>query len=96
VGKENIDQHKDFRAILKKEFLKVEGFSKTGYTDTWSLSEKLDYKPLATNALYYHFNPSSLKEVFSQARWTAKRHYKLGFLGGLVNLFKITCFSWEG
>jgi glycosyltransferase involved in cell wall biosynthesis len=80
------DQIKDFRAILKKEFDKVGGFEDTGYTDTWTLSQKLGYQPVATQALCYHYNPSTLKEVFEQARWVAKRKYKLGILGKVIAL----------
>lgn len=79
-------KQKVFRAILKSEFDRVGGFSPTGeYTDDWSLSEKLGY--LAENApgaVFYHKNPESLKEVFSQARWIGKRKYKLGFVGKLI------------
>jgi glycosyltransferase involved in cell wall biosynthesis len=82
----NVDQQKDFRAILKTEFNKVGGFDNIGYTDTWTLSEKLGYRPQATRAKYYHFNPSTLKEVFQQARWVAKRPYKLGKIGFLLTL----------
>jgi len=71
-----------FRAILKTEFDKAGGFDEArGYTDDWSLSEKLGYKATATKAVYYHNNPSSLTEVFWQARWAAKRRYKWGIWG---------------
>ena len=83
------DQNKDFRAILKKEFIRVEGFDDTGYTDTWTLSEKLEYKPIPTKALYYHYNPSSLKEVYRQVRWVAKRKYKLGLIGKFLVIFRV-------
>ncbi|HUV46709.1 MAG TPA: glycosyltransferase family 2 protein [Candidatus Bathyarchaeia archaeon] len=86
------DQQKDFRAILKKDFNKVAGFDDVGYTDTWSLQEKLKYRPKATKALYYHYNPASLSEVFRQAKWLAKRKYKLGALGRLVTLFRVNPF----
>lgn len=75
----------DFRAILKSEFLKAGGFDNTGYTDTWSLSKKLGYKPYnANNALYYHKNPETFREVFQSAKWIGKREYKLGKLGTLI------------
>lgn len=82
---------KVFRAILKDEFDKVGGFSKGGYTDDDTLSKKLGYKAIAAeNAKYYHKNPSSLKEVFFQAKWAAKRKYKLGFWGICAALFRLT------
>jgi len=78
------DQLKDFRAILKTEFDKVDGFDDIGYIDTWTLSEKLSYNPKPVKAKYYHYNPSTLKEVFNQAKWVAKRQYKLGPLGKMI------------
>lgn len=79
----------DFRAILKDEFIKVGGFDDIGYTDTWSLYKKLGYRPIATSgAVYYHSNPASLKEVFIQSKWVAKRDYKLGAIGKLIALLR--------
>ncbi len=76
------DEGQDFRAILKSEFLRVGGFDDTGYTDTWSLAKKLGYKPHnAEGAIYYHNNPDNLIEVFTQAKWVAKRGYKLDVIG---------------
>jgi len=77
-----------FRAILKSEFDRVNGFDPSqGYADDWSLSEKLGYQAVATKAKYYHSNPDTLKDIFIQARWRAKRQYKLGFLGAVYRLF---------
>jgi len=71
-----------FRAILKTEFDKAGGFDESrGYTDDWSLSERLGYKATATKAQYYHDNPASLRQVFWQAKWAAKRKYKWGIWG---------------
>lgn len=69
-----------FRAILKKEFDKVGGFETTGqYTDDWSLSKKLGVKSKAAGgAVYYHTNPSSLGEIWSQARWIGKNEFISG------------------
>lgn len=73
---------KVFRAILKSEFDKVNGFSLIGYNDDWTLSEKLDYEAIAaTGAKFYHKNPETLIEVFRQAKWIGKRRYKLGKIG---------------
>jgi len=78
-----------FRAILKTEFERAGGFDENrGYTDDWSLSEKLGYKAAATRAVYYHDNPASLTEVFWQAKWAAKRKYKWGILGVLGSLVR--------
>lgn len=66
-----------FRAILKKEFEKANGFSAIGYVDDHTLSEKLGVQALAApNAIFYHRNPESLIEVFRQARWIGKSEYK--------------------
>lgn len=78
-----------FRAIIKSEFERVGGFDENrGYDDDWSLSERLGYQATATTAQYYHDNPATLREVFSQARWAAKRKYKLGKFGALVQFVK--------
>lgn len=71
-----------FRAILKTKFDSVGGFSTSGeYTDDWSLSRKLGTKStLAKGALYYHVNPSSLEEVWNQARWIGKSEFISGSL----------------
>lgn len=71
-----------FRAILKKEFDKVNGFDSSGeYTDDWSLSRKLKkYSTMAKGAYYYHTNPASLYEVFKQSRWIGKNEFITGNL----------------
>lgn len=69
-----------FRAILKKEFDKIGGFDATGeYTDDWSLSRKLGKKSTRVlGAIYYHSNPSTLAEVWRQARWIGKNEFISG------------------
>lgn len=87
--KEYPDRQKVFRAILKKEFDKVGGFTAGGYNDDWSLSEKLGYEAdVAKNAIFYHRNPSTLNEVFYHAMWVGKRDYKFGVLGFIVALLR--------
>lgn len=78
----------DFRAILKSEFERVGGFDNIGYTDTWSLFNKLGVRPLATHAICYHKNPDTLSSVYYQSRWSAKRPYKYGLLGTLYALLR--------
>ena len=80
LPKDYPDKAPVFRAILKKEFEKVGGFDTTGeYTDDWSLSRKLNIKStLAKGAVYYHFNPANLGEVFNQARWIGKNQFISG------------------
>ncbi|KKT65971.1 MAG: hypothetical protein UW60_C0031G0002 [Candidatus Woesebacteria bacterium GW2011_GWA2_44_33] len=83
------DTQKVFRAILKKEFDKVGGFTPGGYTDDYSLYDKLGYLAVsAPGAIFYHKNPENLGEIFKQAKWIGKRRYKLGALGYLVALIR--------
>jgi glycosyltransferase involved in cell wall biosynthesis len=78
-----------FRAILKSEFEKVDGFTPGGYDDDWSLYKKLGYMAVnAPGAIFYHKNPSTLPEIFKHAKWVAKRPYKLGILGDIVALIR--------
>lgn len=78
-----------FRAILKSEFKRVNGFTPGGYDDDWSLSQKLKYQAtLAPKAIFYHKNPSSLNEIFFHAKWIGKRKYKLGIIGVIVGLLR--------
>lgn len=81
-------QRRVFRAILKSEFNRVNGFDSTGYTDDWTLVNKLGFKPAVTQARFYHHNPASLLAIFKKARWIGKRQYKLGKLGTLWTIFK--------
>ena len=94
--KRRIDQHrvdmvKDFRAILKSEFERIGGFTDIGYTDTWTLAEKLGYYPTAVwEADYWHYNPDNLNEVFRQAVWIGGRKRRFGWLGKLGALVRAT------
>ncbi len=78
----------DYRAILKKEFDRVGGFDDVGYTDTWSLFNKLNVRPQKTRATCYHKNPDSFTAIYKQARWAAKRPYKYGLIGPLYALLR--------
>lgn len=78
----------DYRAILKSEFDRVGGFDNIGYTDTWSLFNKLGVRPLSTKAICYHKNPDTLSAVYRQARWAGKRPYKYGLMGTLYALLR--------
>jgi len=79
---------KDFRAILKTEFELVKGFENTGYTDTWTLFDKLKYLPYETKAVYYHYNPSNLTEVYHQSKWIGGRQRKFGNFGKIIVLLR--------
>ena len=85
-----------FRAILKKEFDKVGGFDiKVGYTDDWSLSRKLGVMAVAApGAKYYHRNPETLQEVWTQARWFGKNEFLTkNLIRQVYNLFRY-CPLW--
>lgn len=81
-------QKRVFRAVLRSEFLRVAGFDSIGYTDDWTLVNKLGYEPKPTRAKFFHYNPDTLKDVFSQAYWIGKRQYKLKKLGTIITLVK--------
>lgn len=82
-----------FRAILKEEFDRVGGFDTSGeYTDDWSLSQKLGTKSQVTfGAIYFHSNPDTIKEVWSQARWIGKNSFISGTLS--LKLKSVIIFS---
>jgi glycosyltransferase involved in cell wall biosynthesis len=86
------DHQKVFRAILKKKFEEVGGFDeKAGYSDDWSLSQKLGVEAIvAKGAVFYHKNPESLSEVYVQSKWAGKRRYKLGVIGYLIALVRVS------
>jgi len=70
-----------FRAILKKEFERVGGFDPIGYTDDWTLSRKLGVlAQVAPRAIFYHKNPETFSEIWSQARWIGKNEFITGSL----------------
>lgn len=59
-----------FRAILRKEFVRIGGFDTDGdYTDDTSLARKLGVKARIADAKFYHCNPDTLYEVWLRARW---------------------------
>jgi glycosyltransferase involved in cell wall biosynthesis len=83
------NKQKVFRAILKSEFVKAGGFTPGGYTDDYSLYNKLGYQAdAAPKSYFFHKNPDGLKEVFIQAKWAGKREYKFGKLGLFVALLR--------
>lgn len=90
---QNSNLGEDFRAILKSEFIKTGGFDNVGYTDTWTLSKKLKYRPVnAPGAIYYHNSPETYDEVFQSAQWIGKRKYKLGKIGNLITILRCIIF----
>lgn len=84
------DRQKVFRAIKKDAFFRVEGFDETGYTDDWTLSEKLGREAvLAIGAKFFHRNPESISEIWNQAGWVGKNKFISGsILRKIYSLFK--------
>lgn len=79
-----------FRAIDAKEFTRVGGFTEgIGWTDDWSLSRKLGYQSTVTQAVCYHANPETLKDVYYHARWIGKNEFISGStVRRLVNILR--------
>lgn len=93
------DTQKVFRAIVKRAFDSVGGFTQgVGYTDDWTLADKLGQEALAVSgAVFFHRNPENLAEVYRQARWIAMRPYKLGVAGRIFALIRASfpvSFVW--
>lgn len=75
------DQQEVYRAILKSAFAEIGGFNRDGYTDDWSLYNKLKIKAVnSPGAIYFHNNPADLNEVFTQASWIGKNKFLTGSL----------------
>lgn len=80
-----------FRAILKEKFDSVGGFdTNVGYTDDWSISNKLKILAAASpGAIYFHRNPETLTEVWAQARWFGKNEFLTrNFIRKVFNMFR--------
>jgi len=63
-----------FRAIKKDLYLKTKGFLDVGYGEDITVLSQIPHAKAvaAKGAICYHFNPSSLSEVFISAKWIAK------------------------
>lgn len=76
IPKDVPDEIEEMRAIVKREFDKVGGYSdldRGGRGEGPTVLRKLGKKALAAKgAICYHFNPDSLKEVFLDAQWYGK------------------------
>ena len=89
IPENELDEAWTFRAILKKVFLNVGGYDNTlGYgEDDRSLLVKLG-RPAAIpapGAISYHYNPSSLSEVFFSSRFIGRGEiYRKRIIRGLL------------
>lgn len=89
--KANEEKNRVFRAILSNKFLSVGGFDPhVGYTDDWTVSEKLGEYPIAVaDAIYYHRSPETYEEVWRQARWFGKNEFLTkNLVRRVFNLFR--------
>lgn len=86
------DTENAFRAILKTTFIKRNGFDiNIGYMDDSSFSKKTKIKAVnASKAISYHYNPSTLKEVFYSARWIGR---SINFKPNLMNLMRYSILN---
>lgn len=81
-----------FRAILKEDFDRVGGYDNLGYGDDSTISDKLGVQSYGVKgAKAFHFNPSSLIEVFYSARWIG-RDNKI-FKPDIFNFFRFSLFN---
>lgn len=78
-----------FRAILKSKFFEMGGFDpKLGYADDLTFYFKHHVIPdLAENAICYHKNPSTPKEIYKQSVWIGKSRFLYYSLLGKRMLF---------
>ena len=75
-----------FRAIVKKRFLDTLGFDpKLGYIDDKSLTKYNIFATPVSNAICYHYNPDTLREVYFSARWIGR---SMKFKFNLRNLLR--------
>ncbi len=91
---------KNYRAIGRSVFLKSKGFDPAwGYADDQSLTAQLGPAAIASLAVCYHRNPSTLKDTFKQCRWiggsySAKKiRTALAFL--LIPYAALLAFFWK-
>ncbi|MCL4397621.1 glycosyltransferase family 2 protein [Patescibacteria group bacterium] len=90
------ERNKVFRAILREKFLSMGGFdTNVGYTDDWTIAEKLNAYPVAAKgAVYYHRSPDTLPEIWKQARWFGKNEFLTkNIIRRIYNLFRY-CPFW--
>lgn len=68
------DEASNFRAILRKTFFQTKGYQDVGYGEDVTVLRQLEgvKAKVAPGAICYHFNPSSLSEVFISARWMGR------------------------
>lgn len=67
------DEWDNFRAIERDAFTRVGGYDNIGYGEDRTLSRKLGLSALvAPGAVCFHYNPDTLREIFSNGRWIGR------------------------
>jgi glycosyltransferase involved in cell wall biosynthesis len=109
VGKNHPLEQPVFRALLKNEFLRVEGYSEEGQGAVGEdilLGKKLGYLAhAAPHAVCYHSNPSDLCDFIASAVWYGKgwayrksflqfMKMVLGLLPPVSLIRRLVNFSW--
>ncbi len=73
IAENNISLGLAFRSILRKKFICTRGFDpKLGYMDDQSLARYGIISKPVSDAVCYHFNPETLKDVYLSARWIGR------------------------
>ena len=66
-------QWANFRAVRREDFLRAGGYDDVGYGEDMTLAPKLRVKADAVaGARLWHHNPSTLHEVWENARWVGR------------------------
>jgi len=67
------DHWDNFRAIRRDAFMSVGGYDDVGYGEDRTVARKLnEHAVVAPGAACFHFNPSSLTEIYSNGRWIGR------------------------
>jgi glycosyltransferase involved in cell wall biosynthesis len=63
----------NFRAVRRDRFIAVGGYDDVGHGEDMTLAPKLGEEALvADGAVCFHYNPSSVREVFENGRWVGR------------------------
>jgi glycosyltransferase involved in cell wall biosynthesis len=69
------DRSANFRAVRRRDFLRVGGYADVGYGEDLTLAARLEEPAvLAPGAMCWHFNPDSPWEIFENGRWIGRGH----------------------
>ncbi|MFA6525248.1 MAG: glycosyltransferase family 2 protein [Patescibacteria group bacterium] len=90
VKKDFPDTYTGFKAIKKDLFINAGGFDDVGYGEDLTLYPKIKIKSQAAqNAISYHYNPDSISETFTTARWVGRGNNK----NPIISLLRLMKYS---